>query len=81
MKELSRGEKLVAEIKAAILENNQKLASCSLPHQFTIPLDRITKVELPAPRVFCKWKCKLCGAIQDFEAKRWYELGLKHASR
>ncbi len=81
MKELTRGEKLLAEVKALVLENNQRLASCSLPHDFSIPIDRITKEELPARRLFCKWKCTKCSAIQDFEHKHWYELGLKHASK
>lgn len=71
----------MAEVKKTILENNQKLASCQLPHEFTIPIDRITKAELPEKQIFCKWKCKLCGAIQDFEAKHWYELGLQHAKK
>lgn len=78
---MKTGKQIIEEVKIFMADNGAKLKSCSLPHKFTIPVDRITKADLPERRVFCEWKCELCGAIQDFGHKHWYELGLKHSVR
>lgn len=70
--------KMFADAKLAVTLNNAKLAACSLPHDFAIPLNRLTREELPAPMLFCRWKCRTCGGIVDGEHRYWYNLGLAH---
>lgn len=72
---------MFADAKIAVALNNAKLDACALPHEFEIPLNRLTREELPAPVLFCRWKCKWCGGIVDGEHKHWYKLGLKHNER
>lgn len=67
------------EARAAVEANNAKLAKCVVPHDFAIPVNRLTREEIPAPLLFCRWKCKGCGGIVDGEHKHWYSLGLSHA--
>lgn len=78
--EPTKGEKILAEVKASIADNDAKMKACPLPHRFTIPIDRITKAAIAEPKLFCKWKCERCGAIADSEHKRWYELGVSHGN-
>lgn len=74
-------KKLFTDAKVTVAFNNAKLAVCKLPHDFSIPLNRLTREELPAPVMFCRWKCKTCGGIVDGEHKHWYLLGLAHGGK
>lgn len=79
--ETTIGHKIFEEVKQWLAQNDAKLKACPLPHEFSIPLDRLTREPIPEPKIFCKWQCVKCGAIEDGREKFWYELGLAHAKR
>jgi hypothetical protein len=67
------------EVKA----NQALLKSCVKPHDFSICLERHTKVVLenptPTQRFGAKWKCSKCGGVVDSLHKINYDAGLKDA--
>lgn len=81
MKELTRGEKIMQEVKALLADEEKKRNSCPLPHDYSIPVDRQTRLPIPERRIFCKWQCTKCGSIEDGTNVHWYKLGLQHATK
>ena len=71
---------ILVEVKA----NQARLEGCAGPHDFSVCLDRRSKqpVAEPTPqqRFGAYWRCVKCNGSVDGQAKRWYELGLKHAA-
>jgi len=50
---------------------NQALLEVCKGHDFSLPFEKRGQFTV-------KWKCSKCGGTVDSQAKRWYELGLKH---
>lgn len=70
------------EILKQVKENTAKLDGCSVPHDFSIALDRRTHkpMENPTPQQTfgCRWQCAKCGGHVDAINRTWYNRGLKH---
>lgn len=76
MKDITKSidmDAIIAEVKA----NRALLESCS-GHDFSIAIDRITKVPLTEVKTFCDWKCSKCGGHVDGMMKIWYNKGVAH---
>lgn len=59
--------------------NHAKLESCAR-HDFSIPVDHLTKQPIPAPAVLCYWECRHCHGQVGALEKNWYERGLQQAN-
>lgn len=59
-----------------VKENLARLDTCPL-HDFSFPVNCLTREPIEVPEPFCKWRCRNCGGVVDFQAKQWYEKGLK----
>ena len=53
-------------------DNGRTLDACPR-HRFDVDLD-------PSRTFGKRWRCSTCGGEADSQAKRWYELGLKHGA-
>lgn len=69
-------KKLLEEVR----KNQAKLEACD-GHEFSVPLNRLTKERLEAPSLFCDWECVHCGGVVDGPSKRWYDRGLAHGRK
>ncbi len=61
------------ELLRKIRENHETLDNCK-GHDFSIDLNPESRFS-----TIKKWKCSVCGGEVDFQAKYWYEEGVKKA--
>jgi hypothetical protein len=57
-----------------IRENQKRLSSCDVPHNFTIDTT-------PEKQLGKRWKCEKCRGIIGSANKAWYLQGLRHAKK
>jgi hypothetical protein len=79
------GRPAMDAILAEVKENQRILSACQFPHDFSICIDRHSKVPIenptPAQRFGAKWKCSKCGGIVDSMHKIHYNEGLEHGRK
>lgn len=78
---IKRGE--MDEILFEIKVNNAQLDHCEKPHDFSIVIDRRTKLKIenptPQQRFGAKLECSKCGGWIDSINASWYKRGLQDA--
>jgi hypothetical protein len=65
--------------QARPVPNQVLLGRCPLPHDFSIPIDFVSRKRLEAPAPFCAWMCARCGGQVFGSDKEWYNLGMRQA--
>lgn len=72
------------DILFEIKVNTAQLNHCDKPHDFSICIDRKTRLPVSNPQPIqmlgCKWECSKCGGRVQSTDKGWYEKGLKDAN-